>query len=55
MMKDLRCPTSAAVDMAAPLSFFVGRLKKESNFRKRFSLTQIPTDCKVIGDPSELK
>jgi hypothetical protein len=34
---------------------FVGRLKNESNFRERFSLTQIPTDCKVIRELSELK
>ena len=26
-----------------------------SNFMKRYSLTQIPTDCKVISELSELK
>ncbi|HET7143571.1 MAG TPA: hypothetical protein VFI68_06105 [Anaerolineales bacterium] len=33
----------------------VGRLKNKSNFMKRYSLTQIPTDCKVIGGLPELK
>ena len=38
--------------MSAPA---VGRLRNESNFRKRFSLTQIPTDGKVIRERFELK
>jgi hypothetical protein len=33
----------------------VGRLKNKSNCMKRYSLTQIPTGCKVIGELSELK
>jgi hypothetical protein len=33
----------------------VGRLKNKSIFRKRFSLTQISTECKAIGELSELK
>lgn len=33
----------------------VGQLKNKSNFMKRYSLKQIPTDCNVLGEVSELK
>jgi len=38
-----------------PLTQAVGWLKNKSNFMQRYSLTQIPPDCKVIGELSKLK
>ena len=35
--------------------FFEQQLNEEANCMNRYSLTQIPTDCKVIRELSKLK
>ena len=47
-------PTSPHQGATRRVTRAVGRLKNKSNCMKRYSLTQIPTDCKVLGGLSEL-